>query len=255
LPNHLHLPWTIKALEAGKHVLCEKPIGMNAAEAKQLFEATKKYPDLKVMEAFMYRFHPQWKEVKSWISEGKIGDIKTIQSVFTYFNADPDNIRNKAGIGGGGLLDIGCYCISASRYLLEAEPTKVYGEIELDPDFNTDRMASGILTFPKATASFTCSTQASPEQHLKVFGTEGLIEMEIPFNPLENSCTISLKKNGEEIESKVMQANHYTLQGDAFSKVILNNEPVPTSLEDALSNMRVIDAVFESSKNQRPVRL
>lgn len=255
LPNHLHVPMTIKALEAGKHVLCEKPIAMNANEAEELLAATKKYPDLKVMEAFMYRFHPQWAEVKKWVQEGVIGEIKTIQSAFTYFNANPDDIRNKADIGGGGLMDIGCYCISASRYIMESEPVKVFGEIEKDPEFGTDILTSGILTFPEATASFICSTQASPKQSLTVFGTEGLIDMEIPFNPLESETMITLKKDGKAEQTKTLQANHYTLQGDHFSKSIIDNKPAPTPLEDALNNMKVIDGIFESGKNAVPVYL
>ncbi len=244
LPNHLHVTWTLKALEAGKHVLCEKPIGLNTSEAKKLLEATKEYPNLHVMEAFMYRFHPQWEQVKKWIADGEIGTVKTIQSAFTYYNDNPDDIRNKAGIGGGGLLDMGCYCLSASRFLFDAEPLTVYGEIENDPDFKVDRLASGILTFPEGTATFTCSTQASPEQHLTAFGSDGLIEMDIPFNPLENTATIYLKKDGKVVEEQHTQDNHYTLQGDAFSKSILDSESVPPPLGDALAIMKVMEAIF-----------
>ncbi|HBQ61092.1 MAG TPA: NAD-binding protein, partial [Balneolaceae bacterium] len=199
----------------------------------------------KVMEAFMYRFHPQWELVKKWIEEGEIGEVNTIQSVFTYFNDDPDDIRNKEGIGGGGLMDIGCYCISASRYIFGDEPIEVLGEIELDPEFGVDRLASGILKFPNGTASFICGTQTSPEQHLQVFGTKGIIEMDIPFNPLENVATVRLKKEGKVEKEKETQANHYTLQGDAFSKAILEDTPVPTPLEDAVANMRIIEALLE----------
>ncbi|MDR9415485.1 MAG: Gfo/Idh/MocA family oxidoreductase [Gracilimonas sp.] len=244
LPNHLHVPLTIKALQAGKHVLCEKPIALNTEEAIELLEKASKYPHLKVMEAFMYRFHPQWDIVRSWIKEGIIGEIRTIQSVFTYFNNDPDNIRNKPGMGGGGLMDIGCYCISASRYIFGEEPIDVIGDVEIDPDFGTDRLASGILKFPSGSASFVCSTQASPEQHLKVFGTEGIIEMDIPFNPEENVATVRLKKEGRIEKETDIQANHYTLQGEAFSKAILNDTPVPTPLKDAVANMKVIDALL-----------
>lgn len=253
LPNHLHVPWSIKVLEAGKHLLCEKPIGLNAKEAQELLQVSKKYPQLKVMEAFMYRFHPQWNEVKAWIQNGEIGDIKSIQSAFTYYNDDPDNIRNKAEIGGGGLMDIGCYCISASRYLMNSEPISVYGEIERDADFSTDVVTTGTLVFPKATASFVCSTLASPNQQMTVYGTTGLIELEVPFNPLENETSIILKREGEVVQEKTLQANHYTLQGDQFSKAILEDIPPPTPLEDALNNMKVIDGIFESSEKKMPV--
>jgi predicted dehydrogenase len=198
------------------------------------------------MEAFMYRFHPQWELVKKWIKAGEVGEIQTINSIFTYYNDDPENIRNKAGIGGGGLMDIGCYNISASRYLFEEEPVDMMGEIKVDPDFGVDVLASAILKFPSGTATFTCSTQSSPEQSLTVFGTKGLIEMETPFNPLENISKVTLKKNGEIIKQEETQANHYTLQGDAFSKAILDDTPVPTSLEDAVANMKVIDALLST---------
>ena len=247
LPNHLHVPMTVKALEAGKHVLCEKPIAMNSEEANELMEATQKYPDLKVMEAFMYRFHPQWELVWKWIEAGEIGEIQTIHSVFTYYNDDPDNIRNKPEFGGGGLMDIGCYNISASRYLFGEEPDEVMGKLELHPDFGVDVLTSGILKFPSGTATFTCSTQTSTEQSLTVFGTEGLIKMGIPFNPHESISVVTLKKNGEIVKEEEMQANQYTLQGDAFSKSILDDTPVPTPLRDAVANMRVIDALMKGA--------
>ena len=246
LPNHLHVPLTVQALEAGKHVLCEKPIAMNFDEAVQLQNTAKKFPKLKVMEAFMYRFHPQWKKVKDWSEQGLIGNIQTIHSVFTYFNDDPDNIRNKPEMGGGGLMDIGCYCISASRYLFETEPVDVLGKVDIDPEFGVDRLASGILEFPNGTATFSCSTKASTEQHLTIMGTKGLIEMSIPFNPHEKRAKISLKKEGETVREEYLQANQYTLQGDAFSKSILDDTEVPASLDDAVANMRVIDALKAS---------
>jgi len=255
LPNHLHVPWTIKALEAGKHVLCEKSIAVNAKEAEMLKEETEKYPHLKVMEAFMYRFHPQWEIVKNWINSGKIGDIKTIQTMFTYHNVNPDDIRNKAGMGGGGLLDVGCYCISASRYIFDEEPLKVMGEVDMDPDFNIDRLASGILTFSKGTSVFTCSTQANRNQSFIILGTKARIEMDNPFNPYTNATSVYLRNKGELLEKKTVQDDHYTLQGDAFSRSIINNESVPTPLTDAIANLKVIDAVFESSKKQLPVQL
>lgn len=255
LPNHMHVPWTIKALEAGKHVLCEKSIALDANEAEKLKQEAEKFPDLKVMEAFMYRFHPQWEVVKNWINSGRIGDLKTMQAMFTYHNVNPDDIRNKKGMGGGGLLDVGCYCISASRYIFGEEPSAVLGQVEMDPEFKVDRLASGILTFSKGTSAFTCSTQANRNQSLVVLGSEGCIEMETPFNPLTNATSVYLQNKGELVEKKTLQADHYTIQGDAFSKVILNNEPVPTSLDDAIANLKVIDAVFKSSRVEAPVKL
>lgn len=256
LPNHLHVPWTLKAMEAGKHVLCEKPIGLNADEAEKLLQRTSEFPDLKVMEAFMYRFHPQWAKAKSLIKEDKIGPIKTVHSFFTYFNDDPDNIRNMADIGGGGLMDIGCYCISSARYIFGEEPDLVFGNIDIDPKFKTDRLASGMLNFPGGTATFTCSTQVTPYQNMKIFGTKGLIEIEVPFNsPIGQPTSVILVINGEKERFKIPASNHYTLQGDAFSKAVLDDEPVATSLADAVSNMKVIDAMFESARKKKPVYL
>jgi predicted dehydrogenase len=171
LPNHLHVPWSIKALEAGKHVLCEKPIAMTAAEAQELVDAAQAHPHLKVMEAFMYRHHPQWQLARQLVADGKIGELRTIQSFFSYYNVDPHNIRNIADIGGGGLMDIGCYCISYSRFIFGSEPQRVLGSVEFDPQLKTDRLASGVLDFGHGTATFTCSTQLTSYQRVNIFGT------------------------------------------------------------------------------------
>jgi predicted dehydrogenase len=248
LPNHMHVEWAIKALKANKHVLCEKPIGLSSVEARQLLVAAKESPHLKVMEAFMYRFHPQWQHTKMLVSDGKVGELKTIQSFFSYYNVDPNNIRNKKDAGGGGLMDIGCYCISLSRFIFNTNPLRVFGIVEYDPNSKTDRIASGILDFSTGTSTFTCSTQLMPYQRVNILGTEGRIELEIPFNaPPEISTKIWLhtKSGSEEILFDAI--NQYTIQGDLFSKAIIDNTAVPTSLEDALSNMKVIEAIFESS--------
>jgi predicted dehydrogenase len=252
LPNHLHVEWAIKSLQAGKHVLCEKPIGLSSAEAGRLLLAAQQKPHLKVMEAFMYRFHPQWQLAKKMVSGGKIGELKTIQSFFSYYNTDPKNIRNQKEAGGGGMMDIGCYCISLSRFLFGKEPVRASGIVEFDPVLQTDRIASGILDFSTGTATFTCSTQLTPYQRVNILGSEARIEIEIPFNaPTDRPCRIWLhsKEGSEEIIFDT--ADQYTLQCDLFSKAILNNEAVPTPLEDAVNNMKVIEAVFESaSKNK-----
>jgi len=249
LPNHLHVPWSIKALEAGKHVLCEKPIAMNVDEAVKLRDRSKKYPNLKVMEAFMYRHHPQWQKARQFVDDGKIGKLQTIQSFFSYYNNDPTNIRNIADVGGGGLMDIGCYCISLSRYIFNSEPRDVSGILRYDKQFETDRLTSGILDFGDGVASFTCSTQLTPYQRVHIFGTEGQIEIEIPFNaPPDQPCKMwhRYKHKNEEILFDV--CNQYTIQGDLFSQAILSNMEVPTPLEDAVANMKVIAAVVQSSE-------
>lgn len=249
LPNHLHVDWSIKALKAGKHVLCEKPLGLDTMDAQRLLDAAAQYPHLKVMEAFMYRFHPQWVAAQAWVKAGKVGELKTIHSFFSYFNDDPNNIRNQADIGGGGLLDIGCYCISLSRFLFGRNPKRVLGIVETDPLLKTDRMASGLLDFGEGTSSFTCSTQLSSYQRVQILGTEGRIEIEIPFNaPPDKETRIWLHGNEGTEETTFSICDQYTLQGDVFAKAILENTPVPTPLTDAIENMAVIDALFESSK-------
>jgi predicted dehydrogenase len=250
LPNHLHVPWSIKALDAGKHVLCEKPISLTTAQAQELLDAAQKRPQLKVMEAFMYRHHPQWQRARELVAEGKIGDLRTIQSFFSYYNADPDNIRNKADIGGGGLMDIGCYCISLSRFIFDAKPQRVFGIMEYDPQFNTDRLTSGILDFGRGTSTFTCSTQLMPYQRVNIFGTEGRVEIEIPFNaPTDRPCKM-WHQHGTKIDEILLDVcNQYTIQGDLFSQAVRNDTDVPTPLEDAVANMKVIEALVQSAKS------
>ena len=250
LPNHLHVPWSIKAMQAGKHVLCEKPIGLNPNEAQQLVDSARAYPKLKVMEAFMYRHHPQWQKTIQLIAAGGIGELRTVHSVFAYWNVDPTNIRNQGEIGGGGMMDIGCYCVSLSRLLFRAEPQRVLGVVQFDPVFKTDRMASGVLEFPSGTATFTCSTQLSPYQRVNVFGTEGRIEIEIPFNaPPDRACRLWHQRGTETTEHVIDACDQYTIQGDLFARAILDDTAVPTPLEDAVANMRVIEAVLSSARS------
>jgi predicted dehydrogenase len=249
LPNHLHLPWAIKSLEANKHVLCEKPIALSAAEACTLLDAADEKPHLKIMEAFMYRFHPQWKEAKKLVQEGFIGKLKTIQSFFSYYNTDAGNIRNQQNAGGGALMDIGCYCISLSRFIFDKEPEMVLGNIESDPVFNTDRITTGILKFDTGSSTFTCSTQLMPYQRVHILGSAGRIEIEIPFNApphLQTRLWLHTKNGIQEINFDAI--DQYTIQADAFSKAILENLPLPVGLNDAVGNMKVIDAIFKSAE-------
>lgn len=249
LPNNLHVDWTIKALEAGKHVLCEKPISMDLEEAIVLQQFAEKYPNLKIAEAFMYKFHPQWIKAKEIVDSGKLGEIKSIHSHFLYNNVNPDNIRNKKENGGGGLMDIGCYCISFARLIYNAEPDRVSAIMELDENFGTDKFASGFLDFGNKSSQFTCSTQMQNSQGITIFGTEGNLRIEIPVNiPPETpgKITITTKSGTEEILTE--PADQYTLQGDAFSKVIIENTEPDYPLADAIANMRIIDAIKESAE-------
>ncbi|HZL08844.1 MAG TPA: Gfo/Idh/MocA family oxidoreductase [Prolixibacteraceae bacterium] len=250
LPNNMHVEWAIKAMQAGKHVLCEKPIGVSAAEALSLLQEAQKYPQLKVMEAFMYRFHPQWQKVKSLIADDVIGELKAVQSHFSYFNIDPKNIRNSLAAAGGALMDIGCYCVSFSRFLFNEEPTRVVSCIDHDPQWKTDRLTSAMLDFGDGKIStFTCSTQLMPYQRVNIFGTNGHIEIEIPVNaPKDASSKIWVRtKTGSE-EIIIEAVDQYTIQAESFAKAILNDSPVSTDLMDAVNNMKVIEAIFKSSK-------
>jgi predicted dehydrogenase len=223
---------------------------MSTREAEELLKEARQHPRLKIMEAFMYRHHPQWQLAWRLVAEGQIGELRTIQSFFSYYNVSPANIRNIAEVGGGGLMDIGCYCISLSRFIFRAEPKRVLGIVEYDGAFKTDRLASAILEFPGGTATFTCSTQLSPYQRVNIFGTEGRVEIEIPFNaPHDRSCQL-WHQHGSEIQQHTLDVcDQYTIQGDLFSQAVLENKDVPTPLDDAVANMRVIEAVVQSAKS------
>jgi len=250
LPNHMHVPWSIKALDAGKHVLCEKPIGLTVAEAQALLDAAGTHSQLKVMEAFMYRHHPQWQRARQLVAQGKIGDLRAVHSFFSYYKTDPDNIRNRPEVGGGGLMDIGCYAISVARFLFGAEPRRVLGSMEYDPHLKIDRLTSGILDFGSGTSTFTCSTQLTPYQRVNILGTEGRIEIEIPFNtPSDRPCKM-WHQHGSKVDEIVLSVcNQYTIQGELFSLAALNDTDVPTPLQDAVANMRVIEAVIRSAQS------
>lgn len=249
LPNHLHVKWAISALEAGKHVLVEKPVGLSSTEAKKLLKASQKHPHLKVMEAFMYRHHPQWIKTKDLVDQGAIGDIKTIQSSFSFFEDDPNSIVNKKEWGGGSLMDIGCYSISLSRFIYGSEPKSIAAIIDYHPEFKVDVLASGILEFEQGTSIFFSSTQLADNQQLQIFGTKGNIKLELPFNPpVDRPAKIWLEKEGKVETITFDICNQYTIQADLFALAIINNTPVPTPLEDAIYNMMVIEKMEESNK-------
>lgn len=254
LPNQLHVPWTIKAAEAGKHVLCEKPISLTVAEAESLL-IVRERTGVKIGEAFMIRSHSQWLRTKALIDAGRIGKLRCVVGCFSYFNVDPANIRNKVESGGGALYDIGCYCIQASRYAFGAEPTRVVGCIDRDPQMHTDRLTSAILEFQSGQAIFTCSTQMVPYQRVQFLGTKGRIEIEIPFNaPMDRPTRIFVDGGdlfgADRITEEFPICDQYTLQGDQFSQAILEDADVPVPLEEAIRNMKVIEAIFRSADSR-----
>ncbi len=252
LPNHLHVPWSIRALEAGKHVLCEKPIARTAQEASELLAAAQAHPRLKVMEGFMYRFHPQWERVRALVQEGSIGVLRAVHATFSFFNENPADIRNRTEVGGGGMLDIGCYAVSVCRWLFAAEPRRVVATLEPDPRFGTDRRASAILEFDRGIGSFTVATQLAPYQRVTVHGTQGWIDVEIPFNPPPDQPTrLVHRTDGEVAELVIEAADQDTIQADRFSEAVRGGRPLPTPLTDAVANMKVIDAVLASAAGGR----
>jgi predicted dehydrogenase len=254
LPNQMHVPWTIRAAEAGKHVLCEKPLSLTVAEAQALLSVRAK-AGVKIGEAFMIRTHPQWLRVQQLLREGRIGTLRAVVGCFSYFNVDPANIRNQVESGGGALYDIGCYLIQSARVGFATEPERVVAAIEFDPKMKTDRLTSALLEFKAGHAIFICSTQMVPYQRVQFLGTNGRIEIEIPFNaPNDQPTRIFIDSNGDLTGSGIVTetfpvCDQYTVQGDAFSKAILEDTEVPVPLEEGIRNMAVIDAVFRSAKS------
>ena len=257
LPNHLHVPWTIRAMEAGKHVLCEKPIALDAEEAKQLLAARDRTGKL-VAEAFMVRQNLQWIEARKIVRAGPLGEVRAIQTMFTYNLLDPTNVRNMADIGGGGLMDIGCYAIVTARYIFGAEPTRIAALIDRDPVLRTDRLTSALIEFPGARhLTFTCSTQLSPHQRVTIVGTRARLEILVPFNaPNARPCRIVLDDGsdlhgGSAMADDLPVIDQYALQGDAFSAAVRGEAKLEFPIEDAIANMRVIDAAFRAGASGR----
>ena len=250
LPNHLHAEWALAAAEAGKHVLCEKPLAMTAAQARGMVEGAER-AGVKLMEAFMYRFHPTWLGVRRLLAEGAIGEVRAVQMFFSYHNVDPDDIRNIPRYGGGALFDIGCYAVNAARLLLGSEPSGVHGSIRRDERFGTDVVTSALLDFDGRHATFTCSTQLEPDQRVHVHGTEGRLLIEIPFNIPPDRPTRVLQVAGglppvapDVVVHEFAPADQYGLQADAFSSAIRDQTPVPTPPQDAVANLEVMERIL-----------
>ena len=254
LPNHLHVPWSIRAAEAGKHVLCEKPIGLNAAEVLQIIEARDR-TGVTIGEAFMVQTHPQWVRTVELVRSGRIGQLRFAMGSFGYFRDEPENVRNVREYGGGGLLDIGCYPIKTSRMIFGEEPVRVSATLVRDPNFGTDILTSAILEYPSGHCVFACSTQVVPHQSMQFFGTTGRIELEVPYNAMSGGTSRIRIDDGRDVfgagitVEDLAPCDQYTIQGDQFSRAILEGHPPPVPLEDSLRNMAVIDAVFRSAES------
>lgn len=252
LPNHMHVPWSIRAARAGKHVLCEKPIALSAHEARQLLAARDTY-GVQVAEAFMVLTHPQWQLTRELISRGRIGELRLITAHFSYFRRDPMDIRSNVEWGGGALMDIGCYPILIARWMFDAEPEQVVAMLEHDPEFGTDRLTSAMLRFANGQATFTCAGQLVPYQRVHLFGAAGRIEVEIPFNaPHDRPCRIfvddgSVVGGGSAEVIELPVADQFTLQAERFAEAVRGVGVVPATVEGAIANMEVIDALFRSA--------
>ncbi len=264
LPNHLHVEWSIRAASRGKHVLCEKPIARTVTEARRLLEARDEY-GVKIGEAFMVRTHPQWLRAREVVRSGRIGKLRSAAGLFSYFNIEPENVRNSPEFAGGALMDIGCYPVRMSRFIFDEEPVRVTGCIERDPSFQTDRLTSAILEFPSGQSIFTVSTQMVYYQRMQFLGTEGRVDIEIPFNaPTDNPCRIfvddgkNLYGGASQVTESFPICNQFTIQADLFSKAVRENGEVPNSMEDAVRNTAVIEALFRSTQTgkwETPERL
>jgi predicted dehydrogenase len=254
LPNHLHVPWSIRAAEAGKHVLCEKPIAMNARETRELMAARDR-TGVTIGEAFMVQVHPQWERAVELVRGGRIGKLRSMTGTFGYFNARPENIRNIPQFGGGALMDIGCYPIKTSRMVFGEEPRRVSAAMVRDAALGTDILTSAILDYPSGQCVFTCSTQIVPNQSVRIYGTAGLIDFEIPFNAVAGRVSRIRIDDGSDITGAAIQVeefaacDQYTLQGDRFSRAVLEQAPPPVALEDSLGNMAAMDAVARAAES------
>jgi len=253
LPNHLHADWSIAAARAGKHVLCEKPLAMSAADAEHMIEVATE-ERVVLMEAFMYRLHPSWVAVRDLVAGGRIGRLVAVQSWFSYFNDDPANIRNIRQVGGGALYDVGCYCVNLSRMLFDAEPDDVQATIVRDPASGVDTLTSALLRFGDGIAGLSCSTRAEDDQRVHIYGSQGRISIGIPFNiPPDLPTEVYVTAGGDPPAAPATEtltfepADAYRVEAERFAAAILDGTPVPTPPHDAVANLRVIERIFAAA--------
>jgi predicted dehydrogenase len=259
LPNDLHVPWTKRAANAGKHILCEKPIALTSAEAEGL-AAHCADRNVIAMEAFMYRFHPAWEIVRRRIADNAIGRLIDIGIWFSFRSARVGDYRLNFGAGGGALYDVGCYAVNVSRMLLGDEPERVLGTARLDPETGVDMTFAGILDYGSAFASFTCSMEQEPQHSIVIHGSSGWISIADPFNcPPEVATKITIGTGGDShpnasgIETVIVPpANQYGLQATALADSILTGGPSPLPLEDSIANMRLLERLFAAAGIQPP---
>ncbi|WP_285907752.1 Gfo/Idh/MocA family protein [Pseudodesulfovibrio pelocollis] len=255
LPNHLHVDWAIQAMRAGKHVLCEKPLGLGTEDVNRLIDATSRYPDIKVMEASASRHHPQWIDARRRVKDGEIGRLVAVESCFAHFNDDPENIRNQTTTGGGGLMHLGCHCVSMSRFLFGTEPVRACGFANHDPTFGTDRLFAGMLDFSGAVVTFTCATQLTAHQRMAILGTTGRIEITQPFSaPADTPTRTVLHRDNDPESPRTITfglCDQYAVLADLLARAILDHTPVPVPLTDAWATMHAIEVLRESARTGR----
>jgi len=259
LPNDLHVEYALKCVAAGKHVLCEKPLSLNAADIDQLIQARDRH-NVKVGEAFMVKTHPQWVKTKELVQSGELGKVSLVHGFFSYHNVKPENIRNKPEHGGGAIWDIGCYPVFTSRYVLGEEPIRLVASMEYDKTFKTDKLASVLMEFPSSRVLFSVSTQLVPYQRMQFFGDQKELEVRIPFNaPPDRACEVRIHSGdlfNEKYDTLSFEVcNQYTLQAQAFTQSIVDDTEVPVPLEDSKANAKVLEAIFLSAKEGRWVEV
>ena len=257
LPNDMHVDWAIRALESGKHVLCEKPLAMDENDVKRLIDASQRFPHLKVMEAFMYRFHPIWEKIHSLIADDVVGRVRSCQMTFTYSRHEPEDFRNRLDAGGGALMDVGCYAISAARLIYGSDPEKVIASVDVDSAYGVDKSVSALMRFAdKGTVSFNCSTKTQSGQHIFISGEKASLYIHQPFyNDPTGTRKMTLKRDDHIEEFVFDNGNHYMSMVDHFNDCIVNDKVVGVPLSDSLINMRVIDALFTSVKEEAWIHL